>query len=73
MRHKKQYARSGTGVGLRCNGVLVVKSPYRGANFSLEPCRFCGMSVRTTGFSPETDEVFEAEYVSVNPLAEALG
>ena len=60
MKHTKQYARTGNGVGLLCGNKLVASSPHRSVNFSIEPCE-CGMEVKTVGCSPDTDKIQEYE------------
>ena len=57
--HKKIYNTVGTGVYLSCEGVPVIKSQMANANFSLNPCWYCGQDVKTTGNSPETDKIQE--------------
>lgn len=56
-RHRKAYR--GNGVVLLCGDKVEANSPYRGANFSISGCSKCGMEVKTTGCSPDTDEVSE--------------
>ncbi len=58
-RHRKEYCRTGTGVNLTCEGLVVAESSFRLANFSVSQCVRCRAEVMTTGHSPETDKVFE--------------
>lgn len=64
IKHKKQYARKGYGVEVRCGDTLIASSSFRFTNFSLSSCPECKMEVQTVGCSPETDKVEEFDYVN---------
>ena len=63
MIHTKQYSRTGTGVNLFCGKELVASSPHRDCNWHMRNCPSCGYTVITTGISPDTDIVMEAEEI----------
>jgi len=50
MKHKKQYHRTGKGVGLLCGDKVIQSNGYR----------LSGMYVQTQGNSPDTDIVIES-------------